>query len=125
VSYELIFWQQDGSRALDPADAYQELMARAGTVQGLTEIPVDAFLEELAAAFLGAAREVNGSGEWLVWVGNKQQAVLEVTWSRQHVRADCLGLSGDDMNRVVDVAIGIGCPLYDPQSGERFAFDGR
>jgi len=33
-------------------------------------------------------------------------------------------MSGDDMNRIVNVAIGLGCPLYDPQVGERFAFDG-
>ena len=53
-----------------------------------------------------------------------QKAVVEVTWSSQHVRADCRGMSNAEMNRVMDVAIGLRYPLFDPQTGERFAYDG-
>ena len=124
VSYELVFWQQNASQTLDPESIYQELMDERGSVPGLNDIPVDAFLDALVASFPGASREANGPGEWLTWVSPTQRAGLEVTWSRHHLRADCRGMSGDDMHRIVNVAIGLGCPLYDPQVGERFAFDG-
>lgn len=120
-----MFWQQGAFQALDPESVYQELMDGRGSVPGLNDVPVDAFLDGLMASFPGASREANGAGEWLTWVSPGQQAGFEVTWSPLHLRADCRGMSGDDLNRIVNVAIGLGCPLYDPQVGERFAFDGR
>jgi hypothetical protein len=32
----------------------------------------------------------------------------------------CRGTSGDDMNRLIDIAVDQGCHLYDPQANERF-----
>lgn len=123
MSSELVFWQQGTSETFDPATVYTRPMDGLLRVEGLNEIAVDDFLDELSARFSGATREPNGTGEWFVWARPDQKAVLEVTWSSQHVRADCRGMSNEEMNRVMDVAIGLRYPLFDPQTGERFAYD--
>jgi hypothetical protein len=123
VGYELIFWRQQPGARLDPAETYRALI-NGKDPAGLDEIPIEQLLEGLAEAFPGAEREVNAGVEWLVWARPDSSAILEVTWSRRHLRADCRHLGNDEMNRVIDTAISCGCPLYDPQIGERFAFDG-
>ncbi len=123
MSYELIFWQQQPAARLEPAEIYSALMD-GDDPTGLDEIPIERLLEGLSDAFPGALRETNGEIEWLVWARREPSAILEVTWSTRHLRADCRGLENDEMNRVIDTAISYGCPLYDPQTGERFAFDG-
>lgn len=33
---------------------------------------------------------------------------------------DCYGMDGEDMNKFIDILFEYGCPLYDPQVGERY-----
>jgi hypothetical protein len=123
VSYELVFWNQEPGMCLEPRAVYGALMD-GSEVEGLSELPIGQLLQRLSDVFLGAIREMNGATEWLVWVRPEPSAVLEVTWSGQHLRADCRGLGNDEMNRVISVANGFGCPLYDPQIDERFVLPG-
>ena len=51
---------------------------------------------------------------------NPNGGAFQITATPQIVRIDCYGVSGDDMNRLMDILIAFGCPLYDPQISERF-----
>jgi hypothetical protein len=38
----------------------------------------------------------------------------------QFFRVDCGRMTGEEMNVFIDIGIEFGCPLYDPQTGQRF-----
>lgn len=38
----------------------------------------------------------------------------------QLICANCTGMAGEDMNKIIDVLLEFNCPLYDPQVGKRF-----
>ena len=42
------------------------------------------------------------------------------TTTSQSVMIDCYGMDGEDMNKFIDILFEYGCPLYDPQVGERY-----
>jgi hypothetical protein len=90
-------------------------------VDGLVTVPAEAMISDLTRAFPGAVREPNGAGDWLVWESASEPGMLEASWTDQYLMANCRNLTDDQMNRIIDVALGHGCPLYDPQTGERFA----
>lgn len=121
MSYDLIFWTEiPGPVAADPTAVYARLM-EGDTVDGLAVLPIEDMVNDLSRAFPDAQRGLNGTDEWLEWDEPSRPAVLEVTWTDQYVHASCRNLTNDELNRVIDVAVAHGCPLYDPQTGERFA----
>jgi len=120
VSYDLIFWKQGPASGSDPANIYRSLM-EGSVVDGLVTLPAEAMISDLTRAFPGSVRETNGSDEWLVWESDSRPATLEVSWTDHYLHASCRNLTDDELNRIIDAAVGHGCPLYDPQTGERFA----
>ncbi|MFB6366438.1 hypothetical protein ACFCP7_20665 [Paenibacillus elgii] len=48
------------------------------------------------------------------------KGVFQLFTTEQFVRVDCYGVSGDDMNKLIDILLKYDCPLYDPQVSERF-----
>ncbi|HET6870387.1 MAG TPA: hypothetical protein VFH80_31025 [Solirubrobacteraceae bacterium] len=121
MSYDLCFWSERPGAGLAPQTVYEKLLA-GGDVDGLLQLPIDAYLEALAKAFPGGRREPNGAGEWFVWEGS--DSMFEVWWSAVHVLVIMRPLDEDSANRLIDLAALFGAPLYDPQTGERFALSG-
>ena len=120
MSYDLAFWRQQPGVRLDPVVVHAALLD-GHPVAGLVDLPLAEWLAALLAAFPGAVREPNGAREWIDWVSTDQSRSFQVEWSDQHVLVSCRGLSGEEMNRHIDLALSYGCRLYDPQTGERFA----
>jgi hypothetical protein len=89
-------------------------------VEGLRDLDVESFLAAILDSFPAAVREPNGESEWLVWTASDGKASFQAEWSPQHVVISCRGTSGDDMNRLIDIAVEQGCRLYDPQENQRF-----
>jgi hypothetical protein len=100
-------------------DVYESLCAHQ-PVEGLGDLPIDEILTTLQEVFPAAQRESTTSGDSLIWHGPHIEDTFTVTWSAQHFIAACLHVQLDDVNRIVAVATQYGCPLYDPQTGERF-----
>ena len=63
-----------------------------------------------------------GGYEWFVWEGSN--SMFEVWWSAFHVLVIMRPLDEDNANRLIDLAAAFDAPLYDPQTGERFALPG-
>jgi hypothetical protein len=55
------------------------------------------------------------------WSSEDASSTFEVEWSTQHFVAECRPLVPEVGNRIIEIADGFDCPLFDPQTGERFA----
>lgn len=119
VSYDLAFWNQPPGFNGSPQATYEALLDDR-PVDGLTEIAVEAFVQDILGAFPAATREPNGDTEWVTWIAPDEKSSFEVYWSRQHVLAMLRPLNPDIANAMIDIAFAHDCRLYDPQTGERF-----
>ena len=119
VSYDLVFWQQDDTDHRPPLTIYEAFAE--GPVSGIPELPIETFLERLIEAFPKAVREPNGEREWIAWTSRDGRSSFQVEWSPQHVSITCRPLDESQANAMIDIANAFGCPLYDPQTDERFS----
>jgi hypothetical protein len=121
VGYQLVFWREESGLALDARTTYAEVL-HGRRVRGLLDLPADALLAALVDAFPGSVREPNSSGrEWLHWRSEDAASTFEVEWLTQHSVAECRPLVPEVANRIIEIADGFDCPLFDPQTGKRFA----
>jgi len=120
VSYDLVFWRYATGDRRDPRNVFDDLMG-GGAPSDVGRLPIDEILAALVEAHAGAVREPSGPGrEWVDWVASDGRSSFQVEWSDRHLVVFCRGASDDDMNRIIDIVSSFGCPLYDPQTSERF-----
>lgn len=118
MSYDLNFWRQSADESRTPQAIYETFCA-GEEVHGLVELPMSEMVAALIDAFPEAeSGETGPSGRW--FEGISGGGAMTIEWTRFFLRADCYGMTGDDMNKVIDVAHRFECPLYDPQVNERF-----
>jgi hypothetical protein len=115
MSYDLAFWKQKPTCSTPPSDIYRSLLDGT-TVEGLETIPTATFVARVHQKFPGIVED----GGLVFWEGGKQ-GFFEMYSSDQHVHFCCRQMSGDDMNKFIDIAAALQCPLYDPQNGKRYA----
>jgi hypothetical protein len=114
MSYDLTFWKQKPDCTAPPSSIYRELLdGRA--VDGLETIPTDEFVARIHQHFPG----ITTDGGLTFWEGGRR-GMFELYSSGQHVHLCCREMSGDDMNKFIDIAAEFDCPLYDPQDDRRF-----
>lgn len=114
MSYDLNFWRYREGAAHDHKKVYEAACCEGERLSELEELPIEDILQKVAAVFshweaLSPADYESPSG-----------GAFQITTTPQTVRFNCYGVSGDDMNRLMDILIEFGCPLYDPQIEERF-----
>ncbi|MAT72744.1 MAG: hypothetical protein CMJ58_24965 [Planctomycetaceae bacterium] len=112
MSYDLDFWKYRKDVSLDDQETYERL-SDGQFVDGLEELPIDLMLARLKEVF-ASWQQVDER----FWQGDSGS--FEVFTTPQFFRVDCYGMDGEDMNSIIDVAAEFGCPLYDPQVGQRF-----
>jgi hypothetical protein len=116
-SYELFFWRQESMMTLSSRAIYESL--RDGRpVDGLALLAIDELLAAVVASFPGARFEPEDPVR-VVWRAPNGEDGFEVAWSAQHLAVDCWHLGEVALTAFVDLAARYGCPLYDPQSGQR------
>ena len=121
MSYELMFWRQVSMMTLSSKSIYESLNENR-MVDGLSDLPIDDMIFDLTNLFPDAVRESYESRESIVWFSQNHEDSFRVTWSPQHLRVDCHRLPLNQVNDIVSIGAKFGCPLYDPQTGERFRF---
>lgn len=114
MSYDLNFWKYKSDVYLDPLTTYTSL-CEGNSVDGLEELPIEDMLNRLTVHFSDGWEQIDG----LNWQAANRGA-FQISTTSQMLRVDCYGMSGDDMNRFIDLGTEFGCPLYDPQVGTRF-----
>lgn len=121
MGYQLVFWQQDHDTP--PASAIYRSLCDHGVADGLRPLPVPSILAALVEEFPGIDPVPAADGPCPVFWEDDGQTSVEFWWSAVHVGAELRpagSWSGDIANRVIDVLRDFRCPLYDPQTGERF-----
>jgi hypothetical protein len=118
VSYDLNFWKERPGVELDPQSVYERL-SEGEIVDGLEVLPIERIVERIAAEF--SQWERLGPYDW---ESPGQRGSFQVATTPQSFRVDCYGMYDEDMNRVIDIGHEFGCPLYDPQTGERYGLGG-
>lgn len=114
MSMDLNFWKYLEGVYLDNQQVYFQACCEGDLVDGLETLPLVEIMEKLKATFF----------EWTQNAPNdfsrKGHGAFQISTTSQMVRFDCYGMSGDDMNLLIDVMLAFHCPLYDPQVATRF-----
>ncbi len=112
MSYDLDFWKYKKGTHLNHQKVYESL-CDGSYVEGLETLPVREIIDDFKKEFKDWTIQENdfekeGSGSFQIYT------------TEQFVRVDCYGVSGDNMNRMIDIMLKYDCPLYDPQINTRF-----
>jgi hypothetical protein len=121
VSYDLVFWRDPRSERPDPEGIFHALVD-GRPVPGLDQLAVEATVRALAERFPGVEPPPAGEAGYSVWEGPDMQAVIEFSWSPQHLMATARGgVTKEQLNWIIDICVDVaGARLYDPQVNERF-----
>ncbi len=115
MSMDMDFGKYNAGGPHDDGAVYQRACCDGEPVEGLEELPIDRILAKVAAVF----------SDWTVQDGGRDfekagRGAFQIFTTPQIVRFDCCNMGQDDLNTLMDVLIGFGCPLYDPQISARF-----
>lgn len=122
MGHQLAFWQQEDHGGPSAQAVYQSLM-NEGAAGGLRPLPLATILAALSSEFPGMDPGPAVDGPCPVFWEDDGPTSVEFSWSGVHVGAELrpAGLwSSEVANRIIDVLADFDCPLYDPQTGERF-----
>lgn len=111
MSYDLCFWREETPTGLTPSEIYGRA-CDGEWIDGLAELP----MEDILDAFERAFPEIRPEGDCPRPVGAFQ---VETTYGLA-VFVSCYGSPVSDINRIIELMIDFGCPLYDPRVDERF-----
>lgn len=115
MSMDLNFWKYRENIAHNHAEIYQGACCDGRLMEELETLPIDEILQKISSVF----------SDWTVQNHGKDfekegRGAFQIFTTSQIVRFDCYGMQENDMNALMDILIGFGCPLYDPQISERF-----
>src|SRR5436305_9119627 len=96
MGYDLNFWKQRPGSTLDPQDVYQRL-SEDKQVEGLEDLPIDRIMTRIVETF-GVGWERLAPDTW-----ESADGSFQVFTTPQSFRVDCYGLTGEDMNRFIDI----------------------
>ncbi|MFH6992960.1 hypothetical protein [Flavobacterium sp. FlaQc-48] len=113
MAYDLNFWKYKSNIYFDNQEVYKRC-SEEEIVEGLEELPIDSIRKEIENEF----------SEWKIdndsWQNPSGKGAFQISNTTQFVRFDCYNMTGDDMNRIIEVLLQFDCPLYDPQTSTRY-----
>lgn len=114
MGYDLCFWKYEKDSYLDNQSVY-EACCEDETIEGLENLPIDEIVNNIGNAFSDwdALDKYN-------FENPKGRGAFGIITTPQSVCVQCYGMSGDDMNKFIDVLLKYNCPLYDPQVPQRY-----
>lgn len=116
MSYDIDFWKYKAGVPHDNGKVYEKVCCNGEVLEELEELPINEILKKIESAFSDWTKldEYNYENE------KEGRGAFEISVTSQTVRFDCYNMQGDDMNKLTDILIDFGCPMYDPQLPERF-----
>ncbi len=113
MTYDLNFFKEQPGVEIDMQAAYEQLSLEKD-VPGLAELPVERMLARIKELYPDEWTQY-GDGHW-----ESTEDALEVMLTPYFLRVDFPGLGREDLEAMMELAREFDCPLYDPQTGERF-----
>jgi hypothetical protein len=116
MSYDLNFWNytNEPGNNFNHQEVYEKL-SDGNKVDGLENLPIEIILKRVNEVFSSEGWEKLDD---LNWEG--KNGAFQIYTTPQLFRIDCYDMEGEDMNKFIDIASEFGCPLYDPQVGNRY-----
>jgi len=111
---QLAFWKYEEGIYLDNQEVYRSVCGEGKTVAGLAVLPVEEILSKAKKVFRDYERidDYNYGG---------LEGAFTIYTQPQSVVFDCsLRMSEKELNKIIDLMAGFGCPYYDPQIATRF-----
>jgi hypothetical protein len=113
MSYDLDLWRYKAGTKLAHQKVYEQL-SNGVRVEGLEDLPIDKVILRVNQVFADWEKLDD------VTFDGGDRGTFQVFTTSQFFRVDCSGMSGEELNKFVDIGKEFECPLYDPQVGERF-----
>ena len=113
MSMDLAFWRYKNGETADHTKVY-ESVCEGETLECLEELPIADIRKKIAEVFSGWTALDEDTYD------KDERAGFQIFTTTQAVIFNCGGMSGDEMNLLIDIMLGFGCPLYDPQISTRF-----
>lgn len=98
---------------MDAQKTYESL-SNGESVEGLENLPIEQMMDKVCQAFSVGWEQLDP----VTWESPKKS--FQIFSTPQFFRVDCGGMTGEEMNVFIDIGNEFGCPLYDPQTGERY-----
>ena len=114
MSVDLSFWKYKADVVHEDDKVYSLACCDGELMEGLEPLPIEEIFKEIAARFSDWATSDRSHYE------KEGRGAFEIFTTPQIMRFDCYGMQDADMNALMDVLLGFGCPLYDPQIATRF-----
>ena len=140
MSYDLAFWRYEDNAYSDDHQHVYEQLCEEEPIAGVAELPYADIMRAVHAHFSGwdvneynadpadadaLKAEIAQRGYTDVYAHPQGKGAFEAYPSRQCVIFSCKGLDYQYMNDLIDILYEFNCPLYDPQTNERFDEDER
>ncbi|CAD73707.1 hypothetical protein RB4304 [Rhodopirellula baltica SH 1] len=122
MSYDLYFWKQTSDCTLAP-DVVIQRFSESQSVDGIVPMDTAAVIARLKAEFPTIAENPLGLDECsvqLVWEHETDGCFIALPCTT-YLCIESHGASNEILNRLIDIANEFKCPLYDPQTNERYA----
>jgi hypothetical protein len=122
MSFDLWFCNQSEECHLQPDEVADRLLA-AEEVAGLVPLDVGAIMARFTHEFAGIEQITSDSSSEPTqpdWHSAEAGGSFLVDWSKLFFCVRSYGATSDELNRVIDLALELGCALYDPQTGVRY-----
>ena len=121
MSYDLYFWQQSAECDVAPDVAIQRF-SESQTVDGIAPLDVSAIIARLKDVFPDITENPLSLAECpvqLIWEHDTDGTFIALPCTT-YLCIESHGASNDVLNRIIDIAHEFKCPLYDPQTNERY-----
>ena len=110
----MAFWKYESGVSHDDEKVYAQACEGEEGINGLQALPTADILKRIGEEFsdyekLDEYNYESGKGAFTVFVTG-QTVIFDCVWS----------MGGDELNRLIDIMLGFGCPFYDPQINTRF-----
>jgi hypothetical protein len=111
MARDLNFWKT--SKKTEDNNAVYIALSNEEYLEYIDELPKNEIQEDFDKTFNGWEKLDDVHYE-------KGKEAFELMITNQLVRVDCYGLSEISMNKIIDIMLKYGCPLYDPAIDVRF-----
>lgn len=111
MARDLSFWKVNGEVQLSNAEVYIRLSCEQ-YIEGIQKLPINEIMEKINTEFCNWEKH-----ETLFEYLNQS---FEIMTTSQFVRFDCYSVSEENMNKMIDIMLEYGCPLYDSAIDIRF-----
>ena len=118
MSYELYFWKQNKSCTKDPK-AIMDALNEEQLVAGLELLDKRKIYQAFIDAIPGIKLHETGEEDQLIYENTDDLSTFLIFGNDFYFGVEAHGVSGEMLNKIIDIAAEFKCPLYDPQQEKR------